>query len=499
MLGISKQYPGVLANDKVDLRVRRGSVMCLVGENGAGKSTLMKILYGLEQPDSGEIRLNGEPVVFHSSRDAIRHRIGMVHQHFMLVDELSVLENIILGMEPTAGPRLDYKKARKELTALSEKFNMPVPLDALAGSLPVGLQQKVEILKAMYRGADVLILDEPTAVLTPQETRELFSVIRDLAASGHSLILITHKLDEVMQVGDEIVVMRRGCRVASFAASETTASELAVAMVGSALPPLISRDASSGEELLSLRDVTLRGPGGKPLLDQISLSLRKGEILGIAGVSGNGQGELADVVTGILLPDEGTIYYDGEDISHTMRGGRLQRGIDYIPEDRSSRGLCLPWSVADNLIAGFHRRAQFLRRGLLNQKAIQKEADHLITQFDIRTPSANAPASTLSGGNQQKIVIARESAHGARLIVASEPTRGVDIGAISFIHNHLLSMRNAGTAILLFSSDLDEIFKLSDRIAVLFEGRLVFTAVAGTVTREEIGLHMAGVRKGASI
>lgn len=495
MLGITKQYPGVLANDHVDLQIRRGSVLCLVGENGAGKSTLMKILYGLEQPDSGEIRLNGEAVVFHSSRDAIRHRIGMVHQHFMLVGELSVLENIILGMEPTAGPRIDYKKARKELEELSRKFNMAIPLDAPAGSLPVGLQQKVEILKAMYRGADVLILDEPTAVLTPQETRELFTVIRDLAASGHSLILITHKLDEVMQVGDEIVVMRHGVRVASFATEETNASELAVAMVGSALPSLIEREEAGGKELLSLQDVTLRGPGGKPLLDQINITLHEGEILGIAGVSGNGQGELADVVTGILTADAGSIRYAGEDITHLKRGARLKKGIDYIPEDRSSRGLCLPWSIADNLIAGFQRRPDFLKRGLLNQSAILEKAKQLIADFDIRTPSATAPASTLSGGNQQKIVIARESSFGAKLIVAAEPTRGVDIGAISFIHNNLISLRNSGVAVLLFSSDLDEIFKLSDRIAVLYEGKIVFTAKAGTITREKIGLYMAGVGK----
>ncbi len=497
MRGIRKLYPGTLANDSVDFRVRKGSVMCLVGENGAGKSTLMKILYGLEQPDSGEILLNGKCVAFQSSRDAIKQRIGMVHQHFMLVGELSVLENIILGMEPVSGPRLNYREARRRVKELSERFNMPVPLDTPAGELPVGLQQKVEILKAMYRGADVLILDEPTAVLTPQETAELFGIIRELAASGHSLILITHKLDEVMQVGDDIAVMRRGRMVGAFAASETNASELAVSMVGNALPELAEREEVQGGELLKVDSLTVNGIGGKAVLHHVSFLLRKGEILGIAGVSGNGQCELADAVTGLLMPDGGSITFDGADISREKRGARLEREIAYIPEDRSSRGLCLSWSIADNLIAGFHHRKDYSRHGFLDRKAIRGESDDLIQRFDIRTPSAETEAKALSGGNQQKIVIAREAAHGARLIVAAEPTRGVDIGAISFIHNNLIAMRNSGTAVLLFSSDLDEIFKLSDRIAVLYEGRIVYTAKAGAVTREEIGYYMAGVKREA--
>lgn len=495
MTNICKAYPGVVANHQAGIKLRRGSVLCLVGENGAGKSTLMKILYGLEQPDSGEIKLYGEPVVFHSSRDAIKRKIGMVHQHFMLVNELSVLENIILGMEPRAGIRLDYKKARREITELSQRLNMPLSLDDLAGSLPVGLQQKVEILKTMYRGADVLILDEPTAVLTPQETEELFGIIRNLAASGCSLILITHKLDEVMRVADDIVVMRRGEVVGQFAAAETSAGALAVSMVGSELPELLPRGEVGGEDILRLEEVCLESKGEKRQLDNVSFSVKKGQILGVAGVSGNGQSQLADVVAGMLPPSSGRVFFDGGDITGLKRRQRLELGLSYIPEDRSTTGLCLPWSIEDNLIAGFHHSPDVLNKAFFNRGAIKKSADELIQKFDIRTPNAATQAQSLSGGNQQKIVVARESAHGAKMMVAAEPTRGVDIGAISFIHNNLLAMRNQGTGILLFSSDLDEIFQLSDRIIVLFEGKIVCSVATGEVSREEIGLYMAGIQK----
>lgn len=497
MKNIQRVYPGVVANDDVSINIRKGSVMCLVGENGAGKSTLMKILYGLEKPDGGTIYLNGGQVVFHSSRDAIKHRIGMVHQHFMLVDELSVLENIILGMEPMSGIRLDYKKAKIELAELSKKFNMPIPLDAIAGTLPVGVQQKVEILKAMYRGADVLILDEPTAVLTPQETGMLFETVRRLAENGYSVILITHKLDEVIQVADDIVVMRMGKVVGKFTAAQTNPRELAEKMVGSKLPETIARQPSSDKVILSAKDVSVCALKGKPLINRMSLELNEGEILGIAGVSGNGQRELANLLAGLVAVDEGTLTFMGNDITATKRSKRLELGISYIPEDRWDTGLCLPWSVADNMIAGFHRRGDVLKKGFLNFSAIRQRAEKLIKQFDVRTSGENTPVQVLSGGNQQKVVIARESMNGAKFLIAAEPTRGVDIGAISFIHNDLMNLRNSGIAILLISSDLDEIFKLSDRIAVLYEGEIVFSSSAGDVSREELGLYMAGSKKEA--
>ncbi len=494
MRHIQKQYPGVLANDDVSVEIKGGSITCLVGENGAGKSTLMKILYGLEQPDSGEILLRGELVTFHSSRDAIRHRIGMVHQHFMLVHELSVLENIILGMEPVSGICLDYKSGREQIRKLMEDFRMSVPLEELTGNLPVGLQQKVEILKIMYRKADILILDEPTAVLTPQETRELFATLKSLAAQGRTVILITHKLDEVMEVADDIIIMRRGRVVATSKASETNAAKLAVDMVGRSLPDMIERKPVGSELLFEMKDVTVHGVSAKPVLDQVSCQVHRGEILGIAGVSGNGQSELEEVIAGLIPCDSGQIFYEGEDITGTERRQRIDLGISYIPEDRSSKGLCLPWSIAQNLVAGFHRRSDVVRRGLQDFKAIRQVGDRLVEKFDIRPADSSVAAGALSGGNQQKIVIARETDHGAKMIVAAEPTRGVDIGAISFIHNHLMEMRNRGTGIILFSSDLDEVFKLSDRVAVIYEGRLVFTRETAGITKEELGLYMAGVK-----
>lgn len=494
MKHIQKEYPGVKANDDVSIEVKKGSIMCLVGENGAGKSTLMKILYGLERPDSGEILIQGEKVEFHSSREAIKHRIGMVHQHFMLVHELSVLENIILGMEPTVGIKLDYKRAKKELQKLMEDFQMKVPLDELTENLPVGLQQKVEILKIMYRDADIIILDEPTAVLTPQETKELFFTLRGLAVQGHTIILITHKLDEVMEIADDIVIMRRGKVVSKSSASETNAAKLAVDMVGRSLPAMIERKPVGTKQLFEMRQVTVRGKTKKPALDQISCTIHEGEILGIAGVSGNGQSELEEVVAGLLRCDSGQILFEGSDVTQMTRENRIDLGISYIPEDRNNSGLCLPWSIAQNLIAGFHRRKDVVRHGMQDFAAIREKGEQLVKDFDIRTPDSSVTAGALSGGNQQKIVIARETSHGAKLVVAAEPTRGVDVGAISFIHNNLMDMRNCGMGIMLFSSDLDEIFRLSDRVAVIYEGRLVFTKETDSITKEELGLYMAGLK-----
>ena len=496
---IRKEYGPVVANDDISIKVRKATVMCIVGENGAGKSTLMNILYGLEQPTSGEIFINGQKVQFRSSRDAIRMQIGMVHQHFMLVNELSVLENIILGMEPQKGVSLDYKKARADLEKLEKQFGMEVPLDALAGSLPVGVQQKVEILKILYRGADIIILDEPTAVLTPQETGELFKSLRILASDGKTIILITHHLDEVMEIGDDIVVIRRGKSIAAMHASETDAQQLAVHMVGTALPPLCERsDIASDQEVIRCENLTVRGKNGLDALKNVSFSIREGEILGVAGVSGNGQSELAQAIAGLIPAESGKIIYCDQDITGHDRRQRMQEGVNYIPEDRNTDGLCLPWSIEENSIAGFYASDLYCNKmQVLKRKKRIQTAEAIIRDFDVRTSGRKATIKSLSGGNQQKVLIGREMIHNPKLIIAAEPTRGVDVGAISFIHNRILDLRNRSSAVLLISSDLNEIFALSDRIAVLYGGRIVAVVNPQETSKEELGLYMAGV-KGAN-
>lgn len=491
---IRKEYGAVVANDNISVKFRKGAVTCIVGENGAGKSTLMNILYGLEQPTSGNIMINGERVSFESSRDAIKKKIGMVHQHFMLVNELNILENIILGLEPRRHMLLNYKEAEEKLLTLSETYGMPVPLWEKAGNLAVGLQQKAEILKVLYRGAEIIIMDEPTAVLTPQETDELFVNLRALAESGKTVILITHHLNEVMQISDEIVVVRRGRVISVMDKKDTNEKELAVHMVGSQLPQMHERkEIRAAREVIRCESLNVRNSVDLLALRDVSLFLRQGEVLGIAGVSGNGQSELAQAIAGLLPVESGRIMYDGEDITPTGRRSRLLSGISYIPEDRKTDGLCLPWPIEDNAVAGYYISPQFCSKwGLLKKKEIARMTEKIIHDFDVRTPDGKTAAGSLSGGNQQKVVIGRETVHNPKLIIASEPTRGVDIGAISFIHNYLMDLRNNGTAILLISSDLDEIFKLSDRIAVLFEGRVVKTVRPEEITREELGLYMAG-------
>lgn len=493
---IRKEYGSVIANNDISVKFRKGAVTCIVGENGAGKSTLMNILYGLEQPTSGTITVNGSQVKMESSRDAIRLKIGMVHQHFMLVDELNVLENIILGMEPKRKILVNYKKAEKDILQLEEDYGMSVQLNAKAGNLAVGLQQKVEILKVLYRGAEIIILDEPTAVLTPQETDELFVNLRNMAESGKTVILITHHLNEVMQIADEIVVVRRGRLISVMKREETTAEKLAVQMVGSALPEMHERSkAVSGERVILCSGICVRNSINQMALDHVDLKIEKGEILGIAGVSGNGQSELAQVIAGLIKADEGTIEFKGRDITDIGRRKRLLQGISYIPEDRKTDGLCLEWTIEDNAIAGYYASKQFSTgMGFIKKKEKQASAAEIIKEFDVRTTSAKAIVGSLSGGNQQKVVIGRETIHSPDLIVAAEPTRGVDIGAISFIHNYLMDLRNRGTAILLISSDLDEIFKLSDRISVMYSGKIVKTVLPTEITREEIGIYMAGMK-----
>ncbi len=491
---ITKIYGNVRANDDVSVCAEAGKVLCIIGENGAGKSTLMNVLYGMEQPQAGVIRLNGEEVSFKSSRDAMKHHIGMVFQHFMLIRELSCQENIIIGMEPAKHLVIDKKEAARRIQEIMDQYNMQIPLNRIAGSLSVGEQQKLEILKVLYRGADIIILDEPTAVLTPQETAELFVNIRQLARMGKTVVMITHKLDEVMQVADHIVVMRAGKVVSEVDPADTDIHGLSVAMVGAEIPPMRERKETLAQKALELKNVTCKDADGVKTLNALSMVIRKGEILGVAGVSGNGQTELASVVTGLLKPNEGTVWLFDQDISAHDRHARILDGISFIPEDRNNTGSCADWSIEDNCVAGYQKR--FCKKfGVLDRKKIREFTSQMIEKFRIKTPDGSLSIHSLSGGNCQKVIVARETAFAPEIVVAAEPSRGVDIGAISTIHNHMIELRNNGTAILLISASLDEIFELSDRIAVLYEGQITALLDPKTVTRETIGLYMSGARR----
>lgn len=496
MVTITKAFPGVLANDGVSLEVPEGAVLALVGENGAGKSTLMNVLYGIEAPDSGEIFLHGRPVAIRNTREAISLGIGMVHQHFMLVPDLTVLENVILGNEPRKGPGIHWRRARELVQDLCHSYGFSLNLSERTGRLPIGQQQKVEILKLLYRGANVLILDEPTAVLTPQETSELFANIRVLVSQGKTVILITHKLDEVMRVSDRVVVMRKGRVVAGMPTTQTTREEIAYHMVGRDLPGLEAR-VQRGDQAVQLRvqSLTVLDDAGLPAVRGLDFELRQGEILGFAGVTGNGQRELAEALTGLRPVSAGRVILLGRDVTGFSRNQLRRSGVGYVPEDRTHMGLCLDWKVQDNLIAGFHREPP-VSHGILktlDHRAVRGLADRLVPEFDIRCPSPVTTARTLSGGNQQKVVVAREVSRQPEVLVACEPTRGVDVGAIQFIHNRLLSLRNQGKGVVLISSDLDEVVSLSDRVAVLFRGRIMGIVDPASTTREELGLLMAGI------
>lgn len=495
---ITKVYGTVRANDDVSIQAEAGTVLCIIGENGAGKSTLMNVLYGMEKPDQGEIKIDGIPVLFHSSRDAMKSHIGMVFQHFMLIKELSCLENIIIGMEPRKGLLIDQNEAEIQIQKIMKNYNMEVPLHVKAGSLGVGQQQKLEIIKVLYRGAQIIILDEPTAVLTPQETKELFANIKKLTQMGKTVILITHKLDEVMQIADNIYVMRAGKLITEVKPEETDIHKLSVSMVGKEIPPMRERKETQKQDALKLEQICCENEDGQAVLKDVSMSIRKGEILGIAGISGNGQTELAKVITGLLKPSSGEVRLNEQNITNHDRRQRIEDGISFIPEDRNSTGVSLNWSIEDNCISGYEDR--FCGRfGIIDRKKTAEFAKNMIEKFRVKTPNGTLPISSLSGGNCQKVVVARETAFEPEVIVASEPSRGVDIGAISTIHDHMIGLRNQGTAILLISSSLDEIFELSDRIAVMFEGRITALLDPEKVTREEIGLYMSGARKGEEI
>jgi len=499
MRDVTKRFPLVLANDAVDFDLAWGEVHALIGENGAGKSTLMKILYGLQAPDRGSIEVDGAPAQIHSARDAIELGIGMVHQHFMLVEPLTVTDNLILGAEPRRGPVIDYPTARKRAAALIEEFGFDIEPDTRIEDLPVGFQQQVEILKALYRHARILIMDEPTAVLTPQETRGLFRFLSDFAAKGNAAVFISHKLDEVMEVCGRMSVMRDGRMVGTVHRADTDQRRLANMMVGRDVLLRVEKAAATpGEVGLEVRDLRLKHPvKPKMVLDGVSFAVRKGEILGIAGIEGNGQSELVECVTGLANADSGQILVreGGElkDIARDSARRRREVGLSHVPEDRNGRGLVLPFSAAMNAILGDHHRAPYAgAMGLLDEAAIEEHAKKIIHDYDVRPTSTTISAAHYSGGNAQKLIVAREMERAPSALVLAQPTRGVDIGAIEFIHRQIVRARDEGLPVLLVSADLNEVMSLSDRILVMYEGRIMGELRQEEATPERLGLMMAG-------
>jgi len=496
MRGIRKEFPGVVANDDVSLDVRRGEVHALLGENGAGKSTLMNILYGLYHPDAGEIRLNGKPVSFRSASDAIDAGIGMVHQHFMLIPVMTVAENVVLGMEPVkTGVLLDESAAERRVADMAKTFNFAVEPGALVEDIGVGQQQRVEIMKALYRNADILILDEPTAVLTPQEASDLFEILRTLRREGISIIFISHKLKEVLEIADRITVLRRGKTIETVPREGATEESLARAMVGREVLLQVEKPpAEAGEALLEVEDLHVTDDRGIEKVRGMSFQVRAGEIVGIAGVDGNGQTELIEALTGLRRADRGVIRVGGRELAHASARAALDAGLGHIPEDRQRRGLVLEFSLAENIALHDYAEPPDSRWGWLFPKRLVSRARRLIQEFDVRGGGPFTPAGALSGGNQQKLVAAREISRDPKALIAAQPTRGLDVGAIEYLHRRLVTERDEGRAILLVSLELDEIFSLSDRILVIYEGEIVGEHT-GEVSEEQIGFEMLGVQK----
>jgi simple sugar transport system ATP-binding protein len=500
MRGITKRYGPAAANDNIDFLFEKGEIHALLGENGAGKTTLMRILYGMIRADSGSITVNGLPVRIRSPRDAVDLSISMVHQHFMLVDSLSVSENIVLGYEPRKFIFHDFKRAARDIAALSEQFSLTVNPESLVGNISIGEKQRVEIIKALYRRSEIIILDEPTAVLTSLEVQELFSVLRKLKEAGKTIIIITHKLKEVMAVSDKVTVLCRGKRMSTQPTAETSSGRLAELMVGHKVSTM-ERHASrkipeNAEPYLELENITV-AVGKTVKLRNLSLKVRSAEILGICGVEGNGQTELVEAVTGLRCPVSGNIKVKGKTVEKASPRGMIDRGIAHIPEDRVRSALIRNFSIAGNMALGYHRRPQFIHRGLLRWEVIREYAEKMAAEFDIRAADVSYPASSLSGGNQQKLVIARTLSQNPGIIVAAQPTRGVDIGAVEYIHGKLLEMRDAGKAILLVSTEIDELLSLSDTIAVLYEGAVAALGPAEDFDERRLAMLMTGLGTGA--
>ena len=490
--GVVKRYGALLANDHVDLAVERGEIHAVMGENGAGKSTLMSILYGLQQPDEGHILLRGVETHFRSALDAIAAGMGMVHQAFKLFNSLSVWENVVYAREPSRGPLIDRREARRRVADLASRHRLSVEPDASVGALSVGVRQRIEILKALYREAKILILDEPTAVLTPQERDGLFDVMRHLAAEGRTILFVTHKLHEVMAITDRVTVLRDGRVVERMRTKETSPREIIRAMTGRSVSLKIDKaPARLGAPLLEAVVLTV-GTGAKPAVDKASLAVRSGEIVGVAGVAGNGQSELVEALVGLRIPDGGAVRIAGRDVTSAGVAERRAAGIAYVPEDRALVGSALPASAADNLAMGFQRSAPIARGGLINPAAMAKRAQDLISKFGVKIANERAPVGSLSGGNLQKVVVARELSHEAPVLIAEQPTRGLDIGATEFIHRQLVAERDKGRAVLLISAELSEILALSDRILVMYEGRILADMPQAEASEETLGLLMAG-------
>ena len=492
--GITKRFPGVVANEGVDLVVRPGEIVGLLGENGAGKTTLMNVLYGLSRPDEGEILLDDKPVTFSGPGDAIEAGIGMVHQHFMLVPVFTVTENVMLGVESTRGRLgiLDKPAARRRIMDISNRHGLRVDPDAVVEDLPVGVRQRIEIIKTLYRWSNVLILDEPSAVLTPQETEELFGVMRSLVEIGTSIIFITHKLNEVLEVADRITVLRRGRVVGTTTPAESTKQELASMMVGRSVQLVVDRaPATPGEPVLEIADLVVRDERGHAAVDGVSLTVRAGEIVAIAGVQGNGQSELADAITGLQAPDAGEIRIAGQVPGSDPREV-YEAGVAHVPEDRMEDGLVAGFTVAENLVLNSYRYPPLASGLRLNREAIVESAIKRVEEFDIRTPSIFNDVANLSGGNQQKVIAAREFTRDLKLIVAAQPTRGLDVGSIEYIHRRIVQQRDEGAAVLIISSELDEVIALGDRIAVMYQGKIVDILDPEEATFERLGLLMGG-------
>lgn len=502
LVGITRRFPGVLANDQVDFELRPGEIHALLGENGAGKTTLMNVLYGLYKPDAGEIFINGNEVEIHDPNDALAQGIGMVHQHFMLVPVMTVTENLMLGHESVRGPRLgslsdlDEQRVAKEAMALAEEHGLTINPDAYVQDISVGEQQRVEIVKALYRGAEVLILDEPTAVLTPQEAEDLFAVMRSLISQGKSIIFITHKLKEVLAIADRITVLRDGRVAGTTTPTETSEAELAAMMVGrEVILQVEKRPSEPGQAVLRVEDLQVRDLRDQLVVRGVSFEVHAGEILGIAGVQGNGQAELVEALTGLTPIEAGHVWMDGRETTNLRPRAITETGMAHVPEDRHKHGLVLAYPLHENLVLQTYYQPPFSRSTFIQPKAVRDNARKLVEQYDVRTPSIDTIAGSLSGGNQQKVIVARELSREIRLLIANQPTRGLDVGSIEYIHRRIVEKRDEGVGVLLVSSELDEILGLTDRIAVMYAGEILAVMPASEATKERLGLLMAGVQE----